>query len=454
MTIMSILLLIIFFLAFFIYFSDLNPQDISIVYFSDHTLTTSLTVLLVACILIGLSIGYMAHIFSSMRHLVKHWKRDRVDKKARDITATYREGVGRLLSGDVKKAGSLLQKALERDPSRVDIHIALASVHLHEGNPQDGINVLLKARDIEPKNLEVLFKLATTYLAADQDESAEQAFEDILNIESGNRKALRSLRDLHVRLGHWPQAMELQKRVLKAGPSGARLEEEKHKLLCLRYEIARQALGEEPGKAEIKELQDIAKHASDFTPARVSLGDAYRTQGRPDEAARVWQEGYLALGKSVFLSRLEDLYLDAEDPASLLGFYRTAVAERGDDLMFRLFYGKLCLRLEMVDEALDQLHVVEGAGVDTPQLHLLLGEASRRRDRIEEAIEEYKKALGADRQLRFGYVCESCTEPVSEWESRCQTCGTWGSFALAGRQAITKARPAEMREIYHGERSA
>ena len=68
------------------------------------------------------------------------------------MAAIYREGVGRLLSGDIKKAHSLLQKALDRDPSRVEAYIAMANVHMQEGEPQEGINLLRKARGIDPKS--------------------------------------------------------------------------------------------------------------------------------------------------------------------------------------------------------------------------------------------------------------------------------------------------------------
>ena len=125
----------------------------------------------------------------------------------------------------------------------------------------------------------------------------------------------------------------------------------------------------------------------------------------------MWQEGYRRLGKSVFLSRLEDFYMEAEDPATLLSFYRSAVMDREDDLILRLFFGRLCLRLEMVDEAFEQLHAVENAGVESPQLHFLLAEAHRRRNRIDESVKEYKKTLGVNSRLRLGYICEQCGEP-------------------------------------------
>ena len=454
MTIMSFLLLVILFLAFFIYFSGLNPHDVTIFFFPDQSITDSTAIVVVGLVLFGLALGYLAHVYSTVSHMVKHWKRDRNEKKMREVAAIYREGVGRLLSGDIKKAHSLLQKALERDPSRIETYIAMASVHLQEGDAQEGVSLLRKARGIEPKSLEVLFKLAATYEEIGQDDDVIQTYQAILALESDNRKALRGLRDLHIRHGRWKEAQELQKRLLKVAAGSRRLEEEKQKNLFLRYEVARLALLEGGADQARNELKEIVKEAPEFTPARVSLGDAYHALRQREEAVRVWQEGYQALGKSIFLSRLEDLYMEAEDPATLLSFYRSALLERGDDLMFRLFYGKFCLRLEMVDDALEQLYAVESAGVDFAQLHVLLAEAHRRRNRFEESINEYKKALRIHTRLPLEYVCDACGETIAEWQSRCPECGTWGSFSMVGRKLIQSARAVELRPIHHGEREA
>lgn len=454
MTLMSFLLLVILFLAFFIYFSGLNPHDITIFFFPDQSLTYSTAIVVVGCVLLGLALGYLIHLYSTVSHLLKHWKRDRNEKKLREVSSIYREGVGRLLSGDIKRAHTLLQRALERDPSRVETYIAMASVYLQEGDAQEGVSLLRKARGIEPKSLEVLFKLAATYEELGQDDDTILTYQAILALESDNRKALRGLRDLHIRHSRWKDAQELQKRLLKVAAGSRRLEEEKQKNLFLRYEVARLALTEGAADQAKSELREIVKEAPEFTPARVSLGDAYRALRQPDEAVRVWQEGYQALGKSIFLSRLEDLYMEAEDPATLLSFYRSALLERGDDLMFRLFYGKFCLRLEMVDEALEQLNAVESAGIAFPQLHVLLAEAHRRRNRLEESINEYKKALRINTRLPLDYVCDACGETAAEWQSRCPECGTWGSFSLVGRKLIQSARALELRPIHHGEREA
>ena len=460
MTLLAGLLLIILFLAFFIYFSGLNPQDVTIFLYADHSFTTSAAILVIACIAVGLAGGVLANAYNLLSYQVKSVRANRRIKRDKEVSTNYREGMVRLLSGDLKRASALLQKALERDPSRLEIYMAIASVHIQEGDAAKGIAVLTKAKEKEPKSLEVLFKLGATYEELGQNAEAAKIYEEIIEIEGTNRKALRSLRDLQVKQGLWKEALDLQKRVLKASQGNKRLPEEQTKQLYLRYEVARQGLEESKGqsKADLKELRDLIKATPDFVPARVTLGDALRSQGKTEEASQTWLEGYKALGKSVFLARLEDLYMKAEDPTTLLSIYRSVSAERSEDLMFRLFFGKVCLRLEMVDEALEQLRAIENAGVDTPQLRLLLGEANRRRGRMDESISEYQKALGLDPQLRLGFVCESCQNPSTDWLSRCPKCGNWGSYVLEGRQKMVKlTKPAqvlEIRPIHHGERSA
>ncbi|MBE0598875.1 MAG: DUF1049 domain-containing protein [Desulfuromonadales bacterium] len=452
MTVMAFLLLIILFLVSFLYFSGLNPQEITVYYLPDQSVTFSVAIIVIGCIVLGLILGYLAHLYTTVSHLLKHWKRDREEKRGREVAVIYREGVLRLLSGDLKKAHAQLQRALDRDPSRLETYIALATVHVQEGDPQEGITVLQRARSLDPRSLEVLFKLAATYEETGRSEEAMRVNQEILVIEGDNRRALRSLRDLQIRRNDWKEALELQKRLIKASSGTRRHEEEKEKLHYLRYEVAQLELAAGNSEQAINECKEISKEAPAFVPARVTLGDAYQAQNRTAEAANVWQTGYRELGRSIFLSRLEDLYVAVEDPATLLGFYRSALLEKGDDLMLRLFFGKLCLRLEMVDEALEQLYTVESAGVDFPELHYLLAEAHRRRNRLDEAISEYKKAVGGNHRPQLTYQCESCGATTPGWQSRCGDCGTWGSLTLASRLLLTNARPPELREIHHGER--
>ena len=454
MTFMAVLLLFIFFVLFFLYFWGLNPQVVTVFYLPEQSISYPMAMVVVGCVILGLVIGFGAHFYSSFMHWIKHWQHDRAEKKQREISAMYREGVGRLLSGDLKKARTLLQRALDRDNKRVDTLIAMASLNSQEGKPVEGLELLRKAREIDPKSLEVLFKTAAIQEEMGADEEAIATYQELISQEKDNRKALRSLRDLFIKHQRWTEALDTQRQVLKAGPGPNRIDEEKDLLLFLRYETARQAIADGDLDSARSELKDIVRQKPEFAPAQVSLGEAQVKADRGDDAVRTWQQGYKELGKSIFLERLEDYFMEREDPSSLLNFFRNQVVEQGDDLMFRLFYGKLCLRLEMVDEAMEQLQAIESSGVESSQVHLLLAEAYRRRQNLNDAIDEYQKALGISKQLRLNFVCESCGNVTRSWDSRCAACGVWGSISMVDRKEIQQARPLEIDRmvVHHGER--
>lgn len=453
MTFMAVILLFIFFVLFFLYFLGLNPHLITIFYLPEQSLTQPAAIIVITCIVIGLILGFGAHIYSTAAHWLKHWNRDRSEKKQREIGVIYREGVGRLLSGDLKKARGLLKKALDRDPKRVETLIALASLAGQEGTPLESLDLLRKASEIEPKSMEVLFKTAAIQEELEKDEEAIATYQALITLEKDNRKALRHLRDLYIKHNRWQEALESQRQVLKAGPGANRIVAEKELLLFLRYEVARQAINNGSPADAKSELKDILRQKADFTPAQVSLGDTYAAMNRGDDAVKVWQEGYRKQSKSVFLERLENYFMKREDPSSLLNFFRSQVIEQGDDLMFRLFYGKLCLRLEMIDEAKEQLQAVESSGVNSSQLHLLLAETYRRSRESELAINEYQKALGISKRLHLNFACEACQHISPEWNSRCPSCGEWNTIGLVDRKVIQEARPLALDKmvIHHGE---
>ena len=447
--------LFIAFAAGFLYFWGINPGEVTVFLTSEQSFTLPTAIMLICILLLGLLLGNSVHIFSALTHSMKSWRGGRRQKKSEEIGSVYRSGVGRLLSGDLKKARTLLKKALDRDPRRVDSYLALASVAEQEGNNQEAIELLHKARKIDPKGLEILFKLAATFQNAERSEEAMAVYQELLAGDPENRKAMRALRDLKIDLGRFDEALELQKKIVKATSSGPRTAAEKLIFSQLRYEVARAALDRGEADKAVEACRDLVKQDASFTPARVTLGDAYRQLDRHAEAVKVYQDGYKALKKSIFLARLEDHYISAEDPAGLLAFYRNRMQQDPADLLLKLYLARLCLRLEMVDEALQHLTDLETTGIDFTKLHLLLAEAHRRRNKVDLAVGEYQKALGIDSHLSLGFVCEECNARFDEWQGRCPECKAWDCLALPERKQIQDAKLVEgPTAIPHGQREA
>ena len=73
------------------------------------------------------------------------------------------------------------------------------------------------------------------------------------------------MRDLYIKHNRWQDALDIQRRVLKAGPAASRVAEEKELLLFLRYEVARQAIADGSARRHLaefkKQVRERGKHA-------------------------------------------------------------------------------------------------------------------------------------------------------------------------------------------------
>ena len=95
--------------------------------------------MLISVLVIGLLIGTGIHILSALLVSFRSWRGGRRQKKAEEVSSIYRSGVGRLLSRRPEKGPDPVdQGRLRRDSRRVDTHLALASVALQEGKPEEG----------------------------------------------------------------------------------------------------------------------------------------------------------------------------------------------------------------------------------------------------------------------------------------------------------------------------
>ncbi len=68
-----------------------------------------------------------------------------------------------------------------------------------------------------------------------------------------------------------------------------------------------------------------------------------------------------------------------------------------------------------------------------------------RKQHMEQAVAELKKALHFKKRVVVPYVCTACQQESTEWSGRCRRCGTWNTLValpwLEGGQAQDKTAP-------------
>ena len=148
------------------------------------------------------------------------------------------------------------------------------------------------------------------------------------------------------------------------------------------------------------------------------------------EATEILLQGFRATRNPVFLIKLEDLCVETERPQAMIRIYSRLQQEFPSDYDVNLFMGKFFLRLEMIDEGLEQLLKAETLDPERESVNILLAEAFRRRGRYESASLHYQRAFGYKRRYLIPFRCSSCGSSTIKWTARCPSCGTWNGYAI------------------------
>jgi tetratricopeptide (TPR) repeat protein len=259
-------------------------------------------------------------------------------------------------------------------------------------------------------------------------EDALQALQKMLKIEPDNLTALIRKRDLLIRLEKWSEALEIQHRLLKANLPEPERRAEAHLLTGCTYEVGRQLLERgHPDKAR-RYFRGAIKKDRTFLPAYVGIGEILIREGKTKQAVEILKKVYAKTRSSIILHRLEELFLEQGEPSEIIRVYQEALRQDPNNPALRFYLGKLYYRLEMVDEAFDILSTVEGIQDQLVDYHKIMANLYLRKQQMEQAIAELKKALHFKKRVVVPYVCTACRQESTEWSGRCRRCGTWNTL--------------------------
>jgi tetratricopeptide (TPR) repeat protein len=145
------------------------------------------------------------------------------------------------------------------------------------------------------------------------------------------------------------------------------------------------------------------------------------------------------------------------EPGEILRVYETAIQRDPQNPVLKFYLGKLYYRLEMVDEAYDLLSTLERPQDQPSDFHKIMANLYLRKQQMELAVEELKKALGFKKRVVVPYRCLRCQQESAEWSGRCRHCGVWNTYVAlpwvdrSGSEPLRDSGPAEARSIpYQG----
>lgn len=362
-------------------------------------------------------------------------RRERRERREEEsLEATYRRAVDLHVDGQPARAATELEAYLAARPGDFS-GLARYGVVLRElGRIDEAIEVHRRASNLFPHAVTVLYQLAEDYAAkGERDVAREIEGRIVRDFPGAGLDVLRKRRAEAIGRRDWAEATKLHERATQllsqAGDAHA-LARESSLGQGLDYQRGVLLLEEDRVTEAAEQFRRLLAHEPRFLPARILLGECELVADRPAEAVAIWHAGYLETGSPVFLARIEDHFIEREEPLQAIETLRGLIAPAGNDLLPRFFLGRLYYRLEMLDEAAKMLASVAERIKSSPSYHYLLGRIHERRHDLPRAVAEYVACL---RQLELGsseYRCRVCSNRYEDWRDFCARCGSWNSVDL------------------------
>jgi len=434
--------------GFYVYLGILNPDEVKFYFGGQQALEMSVAQFVVIAFALGIIVAILVGLIDDIKKSVSVWKKEKKGKRKDEFMALIEKARSYDLKGDRSKAIEQLNRVILRAPDVEEGYSSLADLYVSMKEFDKAIEILDLAEAHLGKKESILYKKAKIRANTKDLARQEADLKDILKSNESNFEVLAMLRDLYITQQRWDDAHDAAKRIVKF----IKTPDESRRLIGIRYEKAC-AIFERFNPSDydsiIKELKDIISEDKRFIPAYILLAEIYKKTKKLNEAGRVYGRGYSKTGHIIFLSKMEDLYIDRGDPGVILKIYRRILDISPKNNLIEFLYARLCLRLEMIDEAIDMLNNLEAEGVDFKGLHKAMAEAYVHRGQMDKAVEEFRYAFPAE-HVYIPFRCDNCRAKKVEWGDFCENCFSWNTIDVR-KEDFLRGESTELQALYESE---
>lgn len=408
--------------------------------------TAPLWVVLLGVFLLGLLPTMTALLVDSVRRDLALRDERRRAREAESIQASFRRGVDYQADGQWSRAAAELEVVLAARPKDFSPLLRYGEVLRRMGRLDQALEVHQRASVQYPTSAALLYQLAEDYEARGEAEVAREIRNRLLrDFPTFGLSVLRRRRNAALGARQFDKASEYQRQIEALAPAepasapetpagaaarGEEAEREAGVRLGLEYERGVAQLEAEEVEAASATFRGLLDREPRFIPAAIMLGEAQLLAEDEAAAIETWLGGYRRTGSPVFLQRIEDHFIEGEEPRRAIETLRRLIAEGGKDLLPRFFLGRLYYRLEMHDEALKVLEGLADRIGTSPTYYYVLGRLRERRGELQAAVDCYAACARQLGLAQTEYRCRVCRATQPDWRDRCDACGSWSSIEM------------------------
>lgn len=388
---------------------------------------------LIAVFFVGFLPAVSVLLTQSLQRDLQERRERRRSREAKSLKGSFRRAIDFRADGQWGKGAIELEALMTEQPEDFGTLLYYGEALRELGRVDEAIDVHRRLSVLYPQGVAALYELARDYEARAEPEVAEQIYDRVLRDFPGQGlRILRQRRDEALLAQDWATAVQLQERVDglldEGGVAAASGEADVRR--GLEYETAVAWLEADRHEGALERVDSILAEAPDYVPARILRGEILLAGGDEEGAVQTWRDGYLDSGRPVFLQRIEDHFIERENPLQAIETLHGLIGESRDEVLPRFFLGRLYYRLEMHDEAYRALKGLEERVHVSQTFHYLMGRIHERRGEVKLALERYRTSLRQAGVRQAEFVCRSCGARTGEWTDRCETCGRWNVVEL------------------------
>ncbi len=352
-------------------------------------------------------------------HLVTRGRRRRPPSRSLYVTA-----LEKLLSGEEDAGFSDLKQEVSVNPGNARAYLVLGDLLRERGQAERAARLhrqLLVRPDLERESAsEIRLHLASDLEAADQWESAENVYREILQDADDCEAAREGLARALEQQGKWSQALGVRQRL--------RGTHDRDVALILVTMGEDELNGGRFKEARARFAEALRKDAS-CTVARLLLGDSYRRQRKLDDAVSEWK-AVVSQGDELApeaFRRLEDALFEGGRFGEMEQIYRDALESSPDDGGTVLAMAGFLARKGEKREALDVCRSYLAGHPDDRNVRLRLALLSRDVGEMEEALENLSQLIPRVEQAPC-YECPACGHRSERLRWLCPSCRRWSVY--------------------------
>jgi lipopolysaccharide biosynthesis regulator YciM len=420
------------------YISNLNAESLADRFAVTPEFSISLGWALILCFLVGFLPTVTVLLVQTLRRDLASRRARRLEREGKSLDHSFRRAVDFLSDGLRGKAAAELEAVLAARPEDFSTLLGYGEVLRSQGRAEEALEIHRRASVLYPRSVAVLYQLAEDYSARGESEVAEQVLERILRDFSGQGLlALRRKRNHLLSQMDWREAVRVQERIgalIAEAGDVSEVEKEVVVRIGLAYQRAVSALSDNRTDEASRLLDEILAEEPRFVPALILQGEVeLERDGAETSVAAVarWRRGFEVTGSPVFLLRIEDHFIERQQPLEAISTLHALRDVGESDLLPRFFLGRLYYRLEMHDEAYKALKTLSEDLDASPSYHYLMGKVRQRRGEGDLAMRSYLACAERAGATGAQFVCRACDTRTPDWRDRCEKCGSWNSVELS-----------------------